>query len=77
MALADKGKPIVLLDEPTSALDTESKHYVMRLLRTLMRDRTCIMVTHDTELLDVVERVVEFRGGIIVEKETRATQPAF
>lgn len=67
MALADKDKPIVLLDEPTSALDTESKHYVMRLLRTLMRDRTCIMVTHDTELLNVVERVVEFRGGGIVK----------
>lgn len=67
MALTDKHKKIVLLDEPTSALDYESKHYVIQLIRKLMNNRTCVIVTHDQEVLHLADRVIQFEKGKCIE----------
>ena len=53
---------VLLLDEPTSALDHESKHYVMRLMRRLMTGRTCVVVTHDEEVVRMLGECVGVSG---------------
>lgn len=68
LALADSHKPIFLLDEPTSALDYESKHYVLALLKKLMRNHTCIVVTHDEDVERMMDNVLVFNAGKLVSK---------
>ncbi|MGO1396933.1 MAG: ABC transporter permease [Brevibacterium yomogidense] len=38
---------IVLLDEPSAALDADSAPQIRALLRELLADRTCVLVSHD------------------------------
>ena len=63
LALAHSHKKVFLLDEPTSALDYESKHYVLKLLKKLMQNHTCLVVTHDDEVVRVMDDVMTFGGG--------------
>ncbi len=68
IARALAGNPRVLLaDEPTGQLDSETGHRVMELLRSVMRQRdlTAIVATHDPRILDVADRVVELRDGLL------------
>jgi putative ABC transport system ATP-binding protein len=58
---------IVLADEPTGNLDTKSGEGILELFRELKADgTTLIMVTHDTEVAERAERIVEVRDGLIV-----------
>jgi macrolide transport system ATP-binding/permease protein len=64
-ALMNGGK-IILADEPTGALDSQSGVEVMALLENLARKgHTVIIITHDKEVADHADRVIEFRDGII------------
>ena len=42
---------VLVLDEPTSALDTQSSEIVVETLRSLARDKTVIVITHNPRLL--------------------------
>ena len=55
--------PILLLDEPTSAMDVQNEADVIRRLRDEARDRTLVVVTHRTSLLDLVDRVIVLEEG--------------
>ncbi len=58
---------IVLADEPTGNLDTRSGEGILDLFRELKADgTTLIMVTHDMEVAERAERIVEVRDGLIV-----------
>lgn len=46
------GKKLLVLDEPTSGLDFRSMESAAVLLRSLGRDITVLIVTHDNELID-------------------------
>ena len=61
--------PIVLADEPTAALDTQSGHTVMGLLRSLAheRDRSVVIVSHDSRMLGYADRIVHLEDGRVVE----------
>ena len=63
--------PIILADEPTAALDTHSGHAVMDLLRTLAheRDRSVVIVSHDSRMLGYADRIVHLEDGRIVEAD--------
>jgi len=62
--------PLLLADEPTGSLDSATSLQVMNLLAELHQSgQTIIMVTHNTENLDWVERTVYLRDGLI-EKDT-------
>lgn len=59
---------LLLLDEPLSALDIGAAASMRHVLRTLLADRTTILVTHD--VLDVVllaDEVVVLEQGRVVE----------
>ncbi|WP_231741847.1 ABC transporter ATP-binding protein [Stieleria varia] len=64
--------PIILADEPTGNLDSSTGQEVFDLLCTLTRqlNRTVIMVTHNLELSQLVDRAVYLRDGM-VEREIR------
>jgi putative ABC transport system ATP-binding protein len=59
---------LVLADEPTAALDRESGREVVNLLQSLAQEEqsTILIVTHDTRILDVADRIVNLVDGRIV-----------
>lgn len=60
--------PVLMADEPTGNLDSANGRHVMDLLLQLNREEgaTLILVTHDRELADRADRVIELRDGQIV-----------
>ena len=59
---------LILADEPTAALDRHSGAEVMRLLTGLARERgaSVLIVTHDTRILGVADRIVTMEDGIVI-----------
>lgn len=55
--------PVLLLDEPTSAMDVQNEREVITRLGAAARDRTMVVVTHRTSLLDLVDRVIVLENG--------------
>ncbi len=69
VARALVGNPeIVLADEPTAALDKDTGMQVVRLLKRLGAERgtTTLMVTHDSRILDMSDRIISMEDGRIV-----------
>ncbi|MCM8565622.1 type I secretion system permease/ATPase [Thauera linaloolentis] len=58
--------PMLLLDEPTASMDHSSEETIKRRLAEFARDKTLLIVTHRTSLLDLVDRVIVLDGGRIV-----------
>jgi molybdopterin-binding protein len=59
---------LLLLDEPMAALDVDVAPALRHLLRTVLADRTAIVVTHDAlDALLLADRVVVVEGGRVVE----------
>ena len=63
-----KNPPLMLCDEPTGALDTETGTQVLSLLREITDtgDRTIVIVTHNTQISTIANRVIDLRDGEIV-----------
>lgn len=61
---------IVLADEPTASLDTQRAYQVTGMLASIAHEqgRGVVMITHDTRLLDKVDRVYVMNDGRLVEK---------
>jgi len=61
---------ILCFDEPTSALDPELTGEVLRVIRSLAKQRTTmIIVTHEMAFArDVADQVIFMDGGVIVEQ---------
>lgn len=71
-ALMNGGK-IILADEPTGALDSQSGKNVMEILRQLHREgHTIIMVTHDREIANSANRVIEIKDGEIISDTSKS-----
>lgn len=64
-ALLGKSK-VIILDEPTSALDDESKENVRKMIGFLSKNRTLIIITHEKELLEGMDRLIVFDNGSII-----------
>ncbi|MBL8267735.1 MacB family efflux pump subunit [Steroidobacter sp.] len=65
-ALMNGGK-VILADEPTGALDSHSGEEVMKILSELSEEgHTIILVTHDMNVAEHAERIIEIRDGCIV-----------
>jgi len=66
---------LIVCDEPTSALDHETGHTVMKLLKdvALQRDRTLVIVTHDSRIFNFADRIAEMDDGHILKVIDSAT----
>ncbi|PPC74311.1 macrolide ABC transporter permease/ATP-binding protein MacB [Pokkaliibacter plantistimulans] len=61
------GGQIILADEPTGALDSRSGEDVMALLQQLSADgHTVILITHDRQVAEHANRIIEIRDGHIL-----------
>ncbi|WP_010584813.1 ATP-binding cassette domain-containing protein [Schlesneria paludicola] len=62
------GPRLILADEPTAALDSQSGRDVVNLLQRLARTGGCpvLMVTHDSRILDVADRIIHMEDGRIM-----------
>jgi ATP-binding cassette, subfamily B, bacterial len=54
--------PIWVLDEPTSGLSPTDAQAMIHLLRPVMAGRTTIIITHDTAVMTLADRVVTLPG---------------
>lgn len=59
---------LILADEPTAALDAKAADIVVELLKEIVAEgnKTAIIVTHDTKILEAAHRIVNMRYGKIV-----------
>lgn len=66
-ALVNRPK-LILADEPTAALDKDSGRDVVNVLKTLAAEEqaTILIVTHDTRILDVADRIINLVDGRII-----------
>jgi subfamily B ATP-binding cassette protein MsbA len=60
--------PILIFDEATSALDSESQWAIYNAIRTIARDKTVIMISHRFSMMSIVDEVLVFEDGKIVER---------
>ena len=58
---------IILADEPTGSLDTQNKKELSELLLKLRKEynQTILLVTHDKDLAQMADRIIEIKDGII------------
>ena len=66
-----KNPKILLCDEPTGALDYKTGKSVLALLQDTCRKtgRTVIVITHNTALTGMADRIVQVRSGQIISNE--------
>ena len=61
------GGEVILADEPTGALDTASGEEVMKILGELHAEgHTIIIVTHDLQVAQHCQRIIEIRDGEVI-----------
>ncbi len=59
--------PILLLDEATSALDPISEHAIKKALKTLMKDRTTVVIAHRLSTVIHADCIYVVSDGKIIE----------
>ncbi|SFD04666.1 MacB family efflux pump subunit [Pragia fontium] len=61
------GGQIILADEPTGALDKHSGQEVLKILKDLhQQGHTVVIVTHDMQIAEHAERIIEISDGSII-----------
>jgi ABC-type multidrug transport system fused ATPase/permease subunit len=58
---------VLILDEATSSLDVPSERLVQRALRTMLADRTAIVIAHRLSTVEIADRVLVLENGRVVE----------
>jgi len=59
---------VLILDEATSALDSQTRDTVLENLRHLFRERILLFITHDTNVIKLVDEIWHIKKGkLIVE----------
>ncbi|MDH3226572.1 MAG: ABC transporter ATP-binding protein [Thermoleophilia bacterium] len=63
-----KDAPVVLADEPTGSLDLDTGKQILGLLRGVAdAGRTILLVTHNSAIASIADRVLELRDGQLVD----------
>ncbi|MFC5263980.1 ABC transporter ATP-binding protein [Kribbella qitaiheensis] len=63
---------VLILDEATSSLDIPSERLIQRALRTILDDRTAIVIAHRLSTVETADRVIVLEHGRIIEDGTPA-----
>ena len=64
--------PVLVMDEPTSSMDNRSESQIRTRLLNILENKTTIIITHRTSLLELVARVVVLSNETIVADGNRA-----
>jgi macrolide transport system ATP-binding/permease protein len=71
------GGDLILADEPTGALDSKSGQEMMNILHELHgRGHTIILVTHDMQVANNAQRIIEISDGEIIRDQPNPHAPA-
>jgi ATP-binding cassette subfamily C protein LapB len=62
--ISDPG--IIMLDEPTNSMDRQTEKSFINKLQSIVHDKTLIVVTHKTSLLQLVDRIIIIENGKVV-----------
>ncbi len=64
-----KDPPLLLCDEPTGDLDFDTGKHILSAMRKINQERnkTVLLVTHNTAIGEIADRVVRMRSGEIIE----------
>lgn len=69
------GGEVILADEPTGALDSKSGIMVMEILSNLHKNgHTIILVTHDKNVANYANRIIEIKDGKIINDKTKKSE---
>ena len=70
-----KNPDLLLCDEPTGALDTETGKTILGVLSDISRKmgKTAIIVTHNSLLAPIADRLIEMKNGRVVREIVRET----
>ncbi|WP_350277740.1 ABC transporter ATP-binding protein [Kribbella sp. HUAS MG21] len=58
---------VLILDEATSSLDIPSERLIQRALKTILADRTAIVIAHRLSTVETADRVLVLEHGRIIE----------
>jgi ATP-binding cassette subfamily B protein len=58
---------VLILDEATSSLDVPSERQVQRALRTILAERTAMIIAHRLSTVEIADRVLVLDQGRVVE----------
>ncbi|OBH19458.1 ABC transporter [Mycolicibacter sinensis] len=58
---------VLILDEATSALDIPGERMVQQALRSVLADRTALVIAHRLSTVEIADRVLVIEGGAVVE----------
>lgn len=61
-----KNPKVIIADEPTSALDEKNSETTMDILKSISKNRTVIVVTHDVNLIDSDSNIIDLDEGKFV-----------
>lgn len=66
-----KNPKLLLCDEPTGALDSKTGAKILNLLKEICRNyqKTVIIVTHNSKISEIADRVIRFQDGEIISDE--------
>ena len=69
-----KNPKILLCDEPTGALDYETGKQILKILLDNCRNlgKTVILITHNTAISEMADRVIQLKNGRIVSNKTNS-----
>ena len=59
---------IMILDEPTSALDPKAESNIYDKFSRISKEKTTVLVTHRLGAIKLVDRIIVFKDGRIVEE---------
>jgi ABC-type multidrug transport system fused ATPase/permease subunit len=59
--------PVLVLDEPSTGLDADTRERLLEPLRTLMAERTTIVVSHDLLTVRDADRIAVLDHGRLAE----------
>lgn len=65
--------PVLILDEATSSLDSESEAAIQEAMERLMVGRTSIVIAHRLSTVRMLDRILVFDRGRIIEEGTHET----
>ena len=63
---------ILILDEPTASMDNTTETRMKRRLQTAIKDKTLILITHKSSMLDMVDRLIVMDNGRMIADGPKA-----
>jgi ATP-binding cassette subfamily B protein len=65
-----RNAPVLILDEPSSALDADTEYDIFNRLRSIVKGRTTILISHRFGNVSLADRIIVLDKGKIVETGT-------